>query len=472
MIKKEYLLLLFFSLFLTINICLGQTITDLSQNKVIDVSFSNNNLTINTTKQISYTLSTLKEPNRLVIDILNCSIAPEQIQDNIKSKYDENISISKIDGTHFRVVFLGDASLNRKAYLTNNEKTLIVKFARVIDSYESINKIIEEKQLNNTPPGVLKDISLEGDSERTEVSLQATKAIKYNTYVLHNPTRFAIDLLNILPPDSPLPKYNSTELVTGLRVGKAANGLAATRIVIDLSKDDVDWSVNTSNITNKLKIKFKVANTKKKPDKSNIRVVIDPGHGGYDFGANYGGFQEKDVNLVISKKLGKILEGLGVTVFYTRKEDLFISLAERVDITNSIKPNIFISIHANALNTKGIRGVETYYWTRQSQKLAYHVHKSILEEVSIPDHHIRQAKFFVIKYTPVPAILAELGFLSNIDDRKLLTNPAIQDKYAYALAKSVFKFLGIQMPKDKPASVEKKENDEVEKEKGNIKNQV
>ena len=139
-------------------------------------------------------------------------------------------------------------------------------------------------------------------------------------------------------------------------------------------------------------------------------------------------------------------------MFLTRDDDNFLSLAERVEITNSIKPDVFISVHGNALvSSRVIRGVETYYWTSQSHKLAYFIHRSILNHINISDHFIRRAQFYVIRHASCPAVLAELGFLSNHDDRKLLTSSTTQDEYAKALTEAILKFLDIET-KQEPGS--------------------
>lgn len=464
------------SLFLIVQIiffntlAFGQTL----ENTIISSSFENNSLIINTTGKITYTESRLKDPDRLVVDLLNCSLGTNNIQKDFKSSLDENISIAQISKDHVRILFFGKASINRKSFLTNNERTLIVRIARIEigaddKAEESQAQPTEEKDL----PGKIREVAVEHENNETEITVSATKSIKHNTYLLKNPDRFAIDLLNIAPPDKPLPKFNSTPFIYGLRVGRAANGIEATRIVIDLSKPELDCSVNSTLIGNKLKIKLKLNKQKEEVvKKSGIKVVIDPGHGGYDTGAQYGGYNEKDITLTISQKLKKSLEEKGIRAYLTRDDDSFLSLAERVDITNSIRPHVFISIHANAMKTsRTIRGVETYYWTRQSQKLAFHVHKSILSNINLPDHFIRKAKFFVIKYTSSPAILAELAFLSNHDDRALLTSSSSQDKYTKALTDAILKFLDIdtktpkieqkkEPEKPKPKEVIKKEEEE------------
>ncbi len=429
--------------FLNFNFVLAQT----GANKITSIVWENNALTINTTNQIAYTETRIKEPDRVVIDILNCSLENKTLAKSFQSESDETISISEPALEHVRIVFSGTASINRKSYLTNNEKTLITRIARIDDvSEEKIVENSEQTTLEKIVPGNLKEIIVKEDDDKTKVLITATKPIKFNTYPLKNPDRLAIDLLNILPPDKPLPTHNPTPFISSIRIGRAASGLAATRVVIDLLKPNTGFDIDTNLLGTKIEIEFKTIKekeeTKKKPG---FKVIIDPGHGGYDTGASYGGFEEKDVNLIISNKLKASLEDYGITVFLTREDDSFLSLAERTDITNSIKPNVFISIHGNALVTsKVIRGVETYYWTSQSQKLASYVHKSILNHIDIPDHFIRRAQFYVIRHTPVPAILAELGFLSNHDDRKLLTNSTTQDQYAKALTEAILKFLEIE----------------------------
>lgn len=438
-----------FAFLIQTNPLYGQT----SINKVTSIVWDNNSLIINTKNKISYAEAKLKEPDRLVIDLLNCSLENKKIEREYKSDLGEIITISEPSNSQVRIIFSGIASINRKSYLTNNERTLITRIARINPEFEE-SKILENKeqtQLENYIPGKFKDISIEESDDKTEITILATKSIKYNTYILKNPDRFAIDLLNILPPDFVLPKLNPTKLVSNIRIGRAASGMEATRVVIDLTHEDLDIDVNPTLVGNKLKIKFKINKQKEELRKrAGIKVVVDPGHGGYDTGASYGGYEEKNINLIISEKLKKYLEGYGITVFLTRDDDSFLSLAERVEITNSIRPNVFISIHGNALVTsRGIHGVETYYWTSQSNKLAFLIHRSILENIKIPDHYIRKARFYVIKYTSSPAVLAELGFLSNPYDRHLLTNLNTQDQYAKALTKAILKFLDIEPTKEK-----------------------
>lgn len=448
--RKKVFTLLIFVFFSCNNFLFAQAI----ENQITSINWENNSLIINTVNKISYIESKLKNPDRLIIDILNCSFQDKKLLTNYKSETSEDVSITEQPPDKVRVIFIGEASINRKSYLSNNDRTLITRIARIETEVPGEMKN-DETEKETHPPGKFKDLTIENEEGETKVIVSASKSMKYNTYILKNPDRFAIDLLNILPPDIPALKFKPTPLVAGIRIGRAASGVETTRIVFDLLRSDLDCKVDSNLLGNKLEIKFKINREKQEVvKKSGIKVVIDPGHGGYDTGASYGGFEEKDINLVISEKLKKSLEDVGITVFLTRDEDSFLSLAERVEITNSIKPDVFISIHGNALvSSRIIRGVETYYWTSQSHKLAYFIHKSILNYIKIPDHYIRQAQFYVIRHASCPAVLAELGFLSNHEDRKFLTNSTTQDEYAKALTKAILKFLDIEQDRD-----QKKEN--------------
>ena len=426
--------------------------SQLTPNQITSVNWENNSLIINSTQKITYAESRLDDPDRLVVDILNCTLQNKSFEKHFKSESDENISISQPSPNQVRIIFLGSGAINRKSYLTDNERTLIIRIARISPEEENkINENEDQTQLEKYTAGQIKEITVEEEDNETKIIISATKSIKYNTYLLKNPERLAVDLLNIIPPAKPLPRYNPTSLVSGIRVGRAASGIEATRVVIDLVKEGIDFDLDPTLLGNRLKINFKINKEKEEmARKAGIKIVIDPGHGGYDTGASYGGFEEKAINLIISEKLKKLLENSGITVFLTRDDDGFLSLAERVEITNSIKPNVFISIHNNALKTtRGIRGVETYFWSPQSQKLAYYIHKSILSNIKIPDHFIRRARFYVIRHTGSPAVLAELGFLSNSEDRKFLTNNSTQDQYAKAVSEAILKFLDIETIKQK-----------------------
>jgi N-acetylmuramoyl-L-alanine amidase len=212
------------------------------------------------------------------------------------------------------------------------------------------------------------------------------------------------------------------------------------------------------------------------------RVVIDAGHGGHDTGTiGPNGLMEKDLVLDVALRLGKLItQQLGAEVRYTRSGDIFIPLEERTRIANEDKADLFISIHANSSPEASATGVETYYFNLTSDKsgldlatrenaasassisdLGDLLHKAVLQtkleesrefaqkiQASLwassvrmnsrsRDRGVRQAPFVVLIGATMPSILAEIGFVSNPHDERLLRRSDQRQKIAEALYKGI-----------------------------------
>lgn len=174
-------------------------------------------------------------------------------------------------------------------------------------------------------------------------------------------------------------------------------------------------------------------------------VVIDPGHGGPDVGATRNGVYEKDITLVISKQLGRILQQMGYSVVFTRTEDIDLDLDPRVKIAENARASAFVSVHVNSLdaNASQVSGVETYHAPGASlgENLAELVHGQILAITGANDRGVRSARFYVIRNTSMPAILVETGYITNPTEASKLVNSAYQQRMAEAIAKGVDQFL-------------------------------
>ena len=198
-------------------------------------------------------------------------------------------------------------------------------------------------------------------------------------------------------------------------------------------------------------------------------IIIDPGHGGKDPGAiSPWGLREKDINLKVAKILKKELEKKGLLVYLTRDKDKFLSLEERVKFAKEKEADLFISIHANFNYNRYIRGVEIYYLSPYfSQKLKpFYLAKKERNNYSLKfwknlcyrNNSIskefanclveifkemgfkvtsKRAKFYVLKYGYVPAILVEIGYLSNYYEERLLTSARYQRQVARAISLAV-----------------------------------
>ena len=172
-------------------------------------------------------------------------------------------------------------------------------------------------------------------------------------------------------------------------------------------------------------------------------VVIDPGHGGKDPGTiGIAGVQEKNVILPISQQVAQILRQKGILVKMTRNRDYFVSLQARSQMANRSGANLFVSIHANAINLSrpDVNGVETYYY-ESGRTLAQIIHRNILRRVNVNDRRVRRARFYVLRKTSMPAVLVEVGFLTGRDDAAKLANPTYRRQMAGAIASGILEYI-------------------------------
>ncbi len=163
------------------------------------------------------------------------------------------------------------------------------------------------------------------------------------------------------------------------------------------------------------------------------RVVIDAGHGGTDHGAIRDDTSEKDITLDVSQKVEDMLKKQGYAVLMTRPVDSFVSLADRVAMAEKFNPDIFVSIHVNSSVRPEITGIETHYYHQESLNLAQTVHSSLASAIDSKNRGLFKSKFYVINHTTSPAILVEIGFISNDNERAQL----VSEKRKQATAKAI-----------------------------------
>lgn len=244
-----------------------------------------------------------------------------------------------------------------------------------------------------------------------------------------------------------------------------------------------------------LRIKGKVTPSGKnlvinKPqDKSILKVVLDPGHGGKDPGAVGKTIKarEKDINLAVTYKLKTMLEKeLGVKVLLTRSDDSYVTLGSRTRFANDNKADLFVSLHTNAAANRTGYGIETYYLATSvnsssravealendvvelyegagakqkyddlafilsdlsqaehldgSNQLATLVHENLILGTRNNDRGVRQADFYVLRGAFMPAILVELGFISNQNEEAKLVTPEYQERLARTIFEGIKRF--------------------------------
>ncbi len=229
------------------------------------------------------------------------------------------------------------------------------------------------------------------------------------------------------------------------------------------------------------------------PEELPIRqIVIDPGHGGQDPGAMYHGLREKDLALDIGLRLRDDLAARGLAVTMTRDHDEFIALSKRSNVANRLPADLFLSVHINANPNHRISGVEVYYpkesvvdtdssfppgiestevavptWTikqilwdlvlvrsrRASTRVASHVCRALRDQLGVPCRGVKGARFVVLREAQMPAVLVEVGFVSNQPEAGRLASQAYRGAIAKAIADGVISYARELAAQRQPSSV-------------------
>jgi N-acetylmuramoyl-L-alanine amidase len=179
-----------------------------------------------------------------------------------------------------------------------------------------------------------------------------------------------------------------------------------------------------------------------------IKILLDPGHGGTETGARGpNGYTEKEVNLVVSKLLEKELIDRGATVYLTRKDDRDLSLPDRVEMINKIKPTVAFSIHYNALPDWGdainTKGVGMFWYHAQAHGLAIFLHNYLVEKLNRPSYGVFWNNLALTRPHTAPSVLLELGFMINPDEFEWIENRQEQKKLAQTLADGIVKWFAM-----------------------------
>ena len=167
-------------------------------------------------------------------------------------------------------------------------------------------------------------------------------------------------------------------------------------------------------------------------------VIVDAGHGGFDRGGRpVWGAPEKVLALDTAKRLAKVLRSKGFRVVETRKRDVFVPLSTRTTPSNRTSGSIFVSIHYNWGRRRGARGVEIYYFSPRSWRLASNILRQATRAYPTESRGVKRSNFHVLRENRRPAVLCELGFVSNPQDNRYLQNRTYRQRIAERVAEAI-----------------------------------
>ncbi|MDA5398690.1 N-acetylmuramoyl-L-alanine amidase [Hoeflea prorocentri] len=355
------------------------------------------------------------------------------------------------------------------------------------------------------------DFRAAGDEVRTRIVMEFEQKPEFSYHLLASPHRLVVDLPEtvfgfdekVVEPRGLLSEIRYGAMAPGrsrvvfTAIGPVKAEMAEIRknetdgtyrLVFDIAAasdrefealvNQQDWEIRTGSGDDDVP---EVAPDADKP----FTVAIDPGHGGIDTGAKgRGGTQEKDITLAVSKALKTALESeTDMKVVLTRNDDRFISLGERVRLARKAAADLFVSIHADSIRVRGVRGATVYTLSdkasddmarqlaarenrsdliaglsledepdtvadilidltrRETQVFSIGLARAVIDafdgSVKLINNPIRSAGFRVLQAPEVPSVLVELGYLSNVEDEKLLTDPKWREQIASLLVEAI-----------------------------------
>lgn len=174
----------------------------------------------------------------------------------------------------------------------------------------------------------------------------------------------------------------------------------------------------------------------------NIKILLDPGHGGDEWGAKGpNGYPEKSVNLIVSQLLKQELLKRGATVYMTREKDIDVSLQDRMKMIDRLKPAIAISIHYNALPDDGdavnTAGIGSFWYHPQAENLSKFLHDYLVKQEKRPSYGVFWNNLALTRPHTAPSILLELGFMINPTEFEWVTDSQQQQQLAKTLAEGI-----------------------------------
>ncbi|GAB2550479.1 N-acetylmuramoyl-L-alanine amidase family protein [Gracilibacillus alcaliphilus] len=219
-------------------------------------------------------------------------------------------------------------------------------------------------------------------------------------------------------------------------------GLLYFTLTDKLEPDTSNKADTTNNKADTTNNKTDTTNTPSNEEK--YKVVIDPGHGGEDPGAIGASGYEKDFTLSLAKKISILLQDEPkLEVHMTREEDVFLSAEtrERTNYANNIDADVFISLHANTFTDPSVSGTESFYYHKNSKRLANIIHRHVSETTGFRNRGVKKENFFVLKDTTMPAVLLEIGYITNPEDEQKMLTDDFQQSVAESIKSGIKEFL-------------------------------
>lgn len=400
-------------------------------------------------------ISTLQNPDRLVIDLPGCQLPETPLPSAGSSERVQAVRLGQFDPNTARVVL--DLRSPMPVVVWSGEMRMEHRIPLVSDAPPETTTTPGESEMEtvqpSAPPKTAKVKPFEPPVlEKTEqgltVRLPAPQSAKPRVNFLENPLRVVVDVPGTLEAGLEQLFDEPESLLSAMRTIPLEGGMV--RVVLELTRA---LSVNVLNRRDELAVVLNVPRGAGGSLKQKI-ITIDPGHGGGQPGArvtkNGKTHNEKDITLKIGTLVTERLSGKGASVIMTRAEDVQVGLYERTRMSNQSKAHFFVSIHCDS-NSKpnSASGTTIYYHgdNADSRALAQAILNEIVQVSGLPSKGVRTDKTLyqnglaVLRTSDMPAVLIEVGYLNHDGDRAKLIDPKFQARVADAIARGIQKYV-------------------------------
>lgn len=373
----------------------------------------------------------LTSPARVVFDIPNTVVNPDIRNKDIKINEKESVKIGQFDRNKARIVITSDSLEKFLPIFSSDNQSLLLAHSDAVDLESLFEKTTDAISYFAKPLGSQSDEFI--IAFNSPVVHAVKKDSSKLTIYMYNALRFNEETYKSVIKSS---NFHDMKIELMPKIG--------LKLTLPLDKTN---SVNTYMGADGKSLKVIAKGIKREayvaPKKVSCgrKVVLDAGHGGSDYGAIRSGINEKDINLDIARRVQAMLSAKGADVEMIRQKDETVSLEDRTIFCANKDPDIFVSVHVNSSVKPEISGIETHYYHPESLDLARTVHASLVSNIKSKDRGLFKSKFYVINHTQVPAILVEIGFMSNDQERAELVSESRKQQTAKAIADGIWSYL-------------------------------
>ncbi len=348
----------------------------------------NDEIIIDLTNKPFYSVNT-SDLNKIIIDFKNTKLVYNQKHQTVNSNFIKNIRCGQFTDDTTRVV-IDTIKQKTPVGISESDNSVILNLNNLNDPNTSternstrISRGNITRDANNLDINNDVNVSVITSDDYDDIIISLDDYRNYNVFTIKSPDRIVVDIPNASAPNYEQKIDANTFIIQDVRYIQSEKGYV--RVVVDLlDKYLYTMKENSGNLT--VRISHQLDNSTKDESNTTIQkscmIVIDPGHGGSESGAEYNYVNEKDLNLDIAKRLNSLLQQKGIMTVMTRNDDNYVDLFDRSSFANNLNATLFISIHNNAF-TEDMNGTETLYSPRDdnngkfnSKRFAKIIHKS------------------------------------------------------------------------------------------------